>query len=171
MVWMEPGKVMCSHDRKTGAYYCFDGPGCTFCKDSQNHGMMTPTVYPGSSWESFDGDSTNDHKTSVPSCSGTGLDYNSLPCDLEAELDQNTEIDPLVENEKAKSHPLFPQFMAWLIAKYELPDDHIWGTPEEPVEDLKDFIVWLVEMGLGKYRDGDVHMDEPSSYANETRMH
>lgn len=93
------------------------------------------------------------------------LDYYSLPPDLFDELcAEGCPYDVLKEIERARKHPFFKSFMAWLIEKHGLDDDYVWGLPEEePDYDIVGFTDWLVETGRGF-----VYGDER---AKETRMH
>ena len=166
-VWVRPGMTQCCHDRHTDATWCPWGPDCKLCIEKQERSTdYSPTVDGrGSVWESSsDGwaESPNDPKNDETGAT-VELDYFSLPRDpfnLFSSDDNPYEI--IKENERAKKHPFFKTFMSWLIDKHSLPDDHIWGHPEdEPVLDLCDFIEWLVETGRGFYGD----------HPEETRMH
>ena len=107
----------------------------------------------------------------------TLMDWSELPCpkNLDVAVVEGT-IDLFSEINRAKSHKCFPFFMQWLINKHDLPEDHVWGHPEdEPVEDLRDFITFLVEAGYGNFASGDnmetqLH-DIDATPVEETRMH
>ena len=88
-----------------------------------------------------------------------------MPPDLFDELcAEGCPYDVLKEIERARKHPFFKSFMAWLIEKHGLDDDYVWGLPEEePDYDIVGFTDWLVETGRGF-----VYGDER---AKETRMH
>ena len=93
-----------------------------------------------------------------------------LPEFLDHELDSNDcPYDVLWEIERAKQHPQFQDFMKWLIQKYELPDDHIWGGPEEPVQELLDFGTWLIEIGRGRC-SSKPNMDTSNDAMKEPRL-
>ncbi len=99
------------------------------------------------------------------------MDWSQLPWDLEAKVDDDT-IDLFFEIERAKSQTFFPFFIQSLIYKYDLPKNYVWGDTEneenEPLEDLREFITFLVEAGYGSYASGDLH---DATSVKETRMH
>ena len=150
-VWVHPTARLCNHDKKYQMYFCINGPGCQYCYQLDQHEELASTVTPGSAWESpsdWDKESTSDVNTK------TQLNYQSLP--LPKILDEmlgryDPPYDVISEVERAKQHPQFQDFMQWLINEYQLPGDHVWGGPEEPVEDLLDFVRWLISTGRGKH--------------------
>ena len=104
------------------------------------------------------------------------MDWSKLPdpSDLDALVEEGT-IDVFSEINLAKSHKCFPFFMQYLIKKYDLPDHHVWGHPEdEPLEDLRDFITFLVEAGYGNYvcrKNMETQQPHDGTPVKETRMH
>lgn len=101
------------------------------------------------------------------------MDWLKLPRDLEATVEEGT-IDVFAEINRAKSHKCFPFFMQWLINWYDLPEHHVWGHPEdEPVEDLRDFISFLVEAGYGNYAGDNMetHQLHDTTSVEEARTH
>lgn len=85
------------------------------------------------------------------------LDYSKLPRDLEFEFFKSGRpLDIMWEIERAKKHPGFDSFLVWLYKEYDdLPSWFEFGTKEgDLIEDLKDFMAWLVKSGNGKMADG-----------------
>ena len=81
------------------------------------------------------------------------LDYQNLPRTILADLvRQDCGLNVLGENERAKSHPAFPDFIIYMKEHYQLPDHYVWGLPvDDPLEDLADFVKWLLISGHGEY--------------------
>ena len=63
----------------------------------------------------------------------------------------------LEEIERAKRHWNFEGFLVWLWEKYpDIPNDFEWGMAHgDPLEDLKDFLEWLVECKEGQWKKDD----------------
>ena len=109
-------------------------------------------------------------RTWTPQVSWTGWNFPGI---LEATVEEGT-IDVFAEINRAKSHKCFPFFMQWLINWYDLPEHHVWGHPEdEPVEDLRDFISFLVEAGYGNYAGDNMetHQLHDTTSVEEARTH
>lgn len=170
-------QIMCCFDRTNMTPFCPEGPGCQRClekRDSLSE-RCASTISRGSGW----GTSSNDWDSPPLTAVATATDathgghkpmcYNHLPVDVESEVDKQEDGWILGELERCKKHHMFEShFMKWLIRKYDLPDYHVWGGPEEPVLDLTDFIVWLVELGLGKYGDTTTCRCTPIMPAHES---
>ena len=136
-----------------------------------------------------DGDADGDADTTagIMECTGASgtdspmdpprlpMDWSKLPhpINMEAELEKN--VDLASEINRAKSHKCFPFFMQWFTKAYDLPHDHIWGKPDDdPVEDLCDFITFLVEAGYGNFACTENMETNPlhdATSVEETRMH
>ena len=103
---------------------------------------VATTATPGSAWE-------DEPK----------LDYWNLPTDETlGGMDQDDDTVPNVldEIERAKRNSKFEDFLVWYFKRYEgeISDDYTWGAADgDPLEDLKDFLVWLVETKQGQWKD------------------
>ena len=108
---------------------------------------MATTATPGSRWE-------DDEK----------MDYWNIPRNDTLNLDLK-DGGPTCEGEveRAKLHWKFPVFLEWYFQKYKddiHPDTYVWGDMTgDPVEDLKDFCSWLVEIGEGQWDRPDPEDD------------
>ena len=104
---------------------------------------MATTATPGSRWE-------DDEK----------LDYWNIPRNDTLNLDLK-DGGPTCEGEieRAKHHWNFHGFLEWYFQKYKddiHPDTYVWGDMAgDPLEDMKDFCSWLVEIGEGQWDHPD----------------
>ena len=100
---------------------------------------MATTATPGDAWE-------DEPK----------LDYFNIPTDefLGMDLDDDSPTC-LAEIERAKRHWKFNEFLTWYFKRYEgeIDESYEWGRADgDPIEDLKDFFTWLVEIGEGQWQ-------------------
>lgn len=77
------------------------------------------------------------------------LDCAKLPRELT--LDSGFDMDHEVR--RAMQHPDLVDFKKWIHFKCGLPsDEYNFGSPDrDPLEQVRDFVNWLVETGRGQY--------------------
>ena len=103
---------------------------------------IASTATPGSAWEE----------------DPPKLDYLCLPFEESLGLDlEDGGTTVAVEIERAKNHFQFEEFLQWYSKKYEgdIFPDYEWGRADgDQLEDLKDFIEWLVLIGDAFLKSG-----------------
>eukprot|EP00435_Cladocopium_sp_Y103_P074001 s436_g46.t1 len=184
---------MCCDDTKSCSHYCPFGPGCQKCAELDKCVVpstaieISPTETPGSDEASLaetvpDTPEPEKWIETIPDTPEPEkwIDYLRIPMDLGKAFQNDSRLDVMWEIHRAqvrmgKAGDRFSEFMDWLHTTYDdVPEDFVWGLPEnDPLEDLKDFFMFVVENGYGFYEESteeipgdnpmvDEHMCEPS---------
>ena len=105
-----------------------------------------------------------DQNVAVTQVSPTGvtgkrIDYFNLPKDVDS-LFCDDDIDLASEILRAKANPHYNDFKVWAMNKFELEESDWMFGENDPGDDYKDFIEWLLESGHGKLADDQPHVGE-----------
>ena len=128
------------------------------------------TASPGSCWHTWNQTTfASPAPTTLDDDETPKLDYWNLSRDETLGMDGEGQPCCLDEVERARNHPDFSSFIKWLHKSYyglDQVEDYVWGDAEgDPLADMQDFAMWLVETGQGSWE-----ADESVTYLGETPM-
>ena len=117
-------------------------------------------------------ENSQDQNGAVTQVSPTGvtgklIDYFNLPKDVDS-LFCDDDIDLASEILRAKANPHYNDFKVWAMNKFDLEESDWMFGENDPGDDYKDFIEWLLESGHGKLADDQPHFgDTKDSFISE----
>lgn len=105
-------------------------------------------------------------KVSPVAVAGVGfktIDYFNLPRDVDT-LFCDDQIDLDREIVRAKARPHYDDFKVWAFAKFDLTESDWSFGDNDPGEDYKDFVDWLLESGHGRLADVNQSQEEKDRF-------